>query len=447
MLIDLANMSMTRTISSRENDRNGFKIIVPLKERGKPVDLTGYVVKYEAISPYGNFVRDDAVVTNARDGIFEYIVSKEAVSSAGVWIGYFAFEKGTERFTTQDIRISLGSDVKQGSIEIKDYIAEFDQALTAVAGYRKEIDAANAEITKLKQQIAANNVQISKITLDDGGASISTSDNTKNILDEIVAKGRGMNTIYCGGGVQGQTPKNLSWRGISYFNSATFGFVIAKDYGGNFFTNYYNNGTWIGWVEHADASKVLNKSGDTMTGQLTINRPGTKDTTLLLQNGGGLMRVMPYEGDFNYIQSGTLDSKAKSIYVTGYNISEMDKFQVKAKELIVEGTFKQSNDVAWTNLTLINGATTDAGNTPRYMRQGDVIYIVGAVTNVTDSMTIANLPVGIRPTSNCSFANSYLSTDLKKYAGEINVRTDGRITVDWMWNNVKSVSFCISYHL
>ncbi|MEM5646484.1 hypothetical protein AAHH72_19280 [Bacillus cereus] len=150
-----------------------------------------------------------------------------------------------------------------------------------------------------------------------------------------------------------------------------------------------------------------------MTGQLTINRPGTKDTTLLLQNGGGLMRVMPYEGDFNYIQSGTLDSKAKSIYVTGYNISEMDKFQVKAKELIVEGTFKQSNDVAWTNLTLINGATTDAGNTPRYMRQGDVVYIVGSVTNVTDSMTIANLPTGLRPTSNCAFAVAYLSTDSK----------------------------------
>nr|MBS9407647.1 BppU family phage baseplate upper protein [Streptococcus oralis] len=95
---------MTRTISSRENDRNGFQVIVNLKERGKTVDLTGYVVKYEAISPQRNFVRDDAVVTSAKDGVFEYTVSKEAVSSAGVWIGYFAFEKGTERFTTQDIR-------------------------------------------------------------------------------------------------------------------------------------------------------------------------------------------------------------------------------------------------------------------------------------------------------------------------------------------------------
>lgn len=400
-------MSMTRTISSRENDRNGFKIIVPLKERGKPVDLTGYVVKYEAISPYGNFVRDDAVVTNARDGIFEYIVSKEAVSSAGVWIGYFAFEKGTERFTTQDIRISLGSDVKQGNIPIENYIAEFDKL-------KKQIDALQIAVDKADVVKKTGDTMTGKLWFSGASKGIAWQENSKEVADLIY---NGRNIFLRGKPVDG-----------TVYNAVTYD--IDK--------NYFN-------VQ--SETNLVKKSGDTMTGQLTINRPGTKDATLILQNGGGLMRVMPYEGDFNYIQSGTLDSKAKSIYVTGYNISEMDKFQVKAKELIVEGTFKQSNDVAWINLTLINGATTDAGNTPRYMRQGDVIYIVGAVTNVTDSMTIANLPTGLRPTSNCAFAVAYLSTDSKKYTGEINVRPDGRITLDWMWNNVKSVSFCISYHL
>lgn len=407
MLIDLANMSMTRTISSRENDRNGFKVIVNLKERGKPVDLTGYVVKYEAISPYGNFVRDDAVVTNARDGIFEYIVSKEAVSSSGVWIGYFAFEKGTERFTTQDIRISLGSDVKQGNIPIENYIAEFDKL-------KKQIDALQIAVDKADVVKKTGDTMTGKLWFSGASKGIAWQENSKEVADLIY---NGRNIFLRGKPVDG-----------TVYNAVTYD--IDK--------NYFN-------VQ--SETNLVKKSGDTMTGQLTINRPGTKDATLILQNGGGLMRVMPYEGDFNYIQSGTLDSKAKSIYVTGYNISEMDKFQVKAKELIVEGTFKQSNDVAWTNLTLINGATTDAGNTPRYMRQGDVIYIVGAVTNVTDSMTIANLPTGLRPTSNCAFAVAYLSTDSKKYTGEINVRPDGRITLDWMWNNVKSVSFCISYHL
>lgn len=406
MLIDLANMSMTRTISSRENDRNGFKIIVPLKERGKPVDLTGYIVKYEAISPYGNFVRDDAVVTSAKDGVFEYIVSKEAVSSSGVWIGYFAFEKGTERFTTQDIRISLGSDVKQGNIPIENYIAEFDKL-------KKQIDALQIAVDKANVVKKSGDTMTGTLIVDDSTGTSSLRVKSGDYLAGWQQRTDGLFRLI-------DWKKNAS---IMDYNPESNNIFFRVD------------------------TNLVKKTGDTMTGQLIINRPGTKDATLILQNGGGLMRVMPYEGDFNYIQSGTLDSKAKSIYVTGYNISEMDKFQVKAKELIVEGTFKQSNDVAWTNLTLINGATTDAGNTPRYMRQGDVVYIVGSVTNVTDSMTIANLPTGLRPTSNCAFAVAYLSTDSKKYAGEINVRPDGRITLDWMWNNVKSVSFCISYHL
>lgn len=399
-------MSMTRTISSRENDRNGFKIIVPLKERGKPVDLTGYIVKYEAISPYGNFVRDDAVVTSAKDGVFEYIVSKEAVSSSGVWIGYFAFEKGTERFTTQDIRISLGSDVKQGNIPIENYIAEFDKL-------KKQIDALQIAVDKENVVKKSGDTMTGTLIVDDSTGTSSLRVKSGDYLAGWQQRTDGLFRLI-------DWKKNAS---IMDYNPESNNIFFRVD------------------------TNLVKKTGDTMTGQLIINRPGTKDATLILQNGGGLMRVMPYEGDFNYIQSGTLDSKAKSIYVTGYNISEMDKFQVKAKELIVEGTFKQSNDVAWTNLTLINGATTEAGNTPRYMRQGDVVYIVGSVTNVTDSMTIANLPTGLRPTSNCAFAVAYLSTDSKKYAGEINVRPDGRITLDWMWNNVKSVSFCISYHL
>lgn len=386
--MDLANPNLLRTIAARENDKNGIKVVVNLKERGKAVDLTGYVVKYEAANSNGYFVRNDAVITNAISGTFEYTFSKESVSTRGVWAGYFALEKGTERYTTPDIKVILGRDVKQGSIEIKDYIAEFDQALEAVKGYRKEIDAANAEITKLKQQIAANNVQVGKITLDDGGATISVSDTTKNILDEIYAKGKGMNTIYCVGGAQGQTPNDKSWRGVSFLNSNNYGFVWAKDFKGKFFTNYLDNGNWLGWTEHVNSSEIIPiseiipKTGGTFTGLVTLS-----------------------------------------------------------------GGVKLPGDVPWTNLTLVNGATTDAGNTPRYTRQGDVVYIVGSVTNITDSMTIANLPTGLRPTSNCAFAVAYLSSDSKKYTGEINVRPDGRITLDWMWNNVKSVSFCLSYRL
>ncbi|PEU21378.1 DUF2479 domain-containing protein [Bacillus wiedmannii] len=391
MLIDLANMSMTRTISSRENDQNGFKVIVPLKERGKPVDLTGYVVKYEAISPYGNFVRDDAVVTNATGGVFEYTVSKEAVSSAGVWIGYFAFEKGTERFTTQDIRISLGRDVKQGNIAIEDYIAEFDKL-------KKQINALQVAVDK------ADVVKRSGGTMT-GNLSLDRTDNT--VTRDLRWTTGGSSDVYIGLDNAGL------WR--AYATGLGMIFSYNKD------TKEFNvPGT----------TNLLKKTGDTMTGNLVMDN----DKFVIFKDTSGV-------GIYGLKTTTTGALTLRDVK------NGKDVFYASGNDFVVTADFKTKNDTTWTNLTLINGATVDAGNTPRYMRQGDVIYIVGAVTNVTDSMTIANLPVGIRPTSNCSFANSYLSTDLKKYAGEINVRTDGRITVDWMWNNVKSVSFCISYHL
>ncbi|MFT9870001.1 BppU family phage baseplate upper protein [Bacillus mobilis] len=390
---------MTRTINSRENDRNGFKIIVLLKERGKPVDLTGYVVKYEAISPYGNFVRDDAVVTSAKDGVFEYTVSKEAVSSAGTWVGYFAFEKGNERFTTQDIRISLGSDVKQGNIPIENYIAEFDKL-------KKQIDTL---------QIAVDKVNVVKKTGDTmtGPLNLASTTYLKNGNSLIIEPASSTTTM-------------PNWRMLA--DSGGVSLVPSKTIGGA-------DWDWSKVVRlGGDTSNILKKTGDTMTGVLYLRNnwehaipDGSKGVTVVVNDSVNKWAIGPkVGGNTTWANELSMDLNTGTITVAD---------------------LKTKKDTTWTNLTLINGATVDAGNTPRYIRKGDVIYIVGAVTNITDSMTIVNLPTGLRPTSNCAFAVAYLSTDSKKYAGEINVRPDGRITLDWMWNNVKSVSFCISYHL
>ncbi|MEH7464349.1 BppU family phage baseplate upper protein [Bacillus thuringiensis] len=108
---------------------------------------------------------------------------------------------------------------------------------------------------------------------------------------------------------------------------------------------------------------------------------------------------------------------------------------------------KSSNDTDWMNLTLINGTTVDVERTPKYKCHNNVVYIVGAVANIKDGMTIANIPSGLKPPKDCTFVVTYLGTDNKKYFGELNVRVDGRVSVDWMWNNPKSAAFCISYPL
>ncbi|WP_179866408.1 BppU family phage baseplate upper protein, partial [Bacillus wiedmannii] len=248
MLIDLANMSMTRTISSRENDRNGFKVIINLKERGKPVDLTGFAVFYEAISPLGFFVRDIAVITNFRDGVFEYTVSKEAVSSAGVWVGYFAFEKGTERFTTQDIRISLGADVKSGSIQLENYIAEFD---------------------KLKKQIDALQVAVDKA--------------------DVVKKSGETMTGSLHIELGGSRDKRIAWQENG---KLLWGLTGNKDINFSMHDWKNNKSVWLYDGNKFDMkaeTNLLKRTGDTMTGELTVPSLKTlKDTdwtNLTLING------------------------------------------------------------------------------------------------------------------------------------------------------------------
>ncbi|MBJ7985812.1 BppU family phage baseplate upper protein [Bacillus cereus] len=256
--IDLANPVFTKTIRSRQNDKNGLKLTVNLKENGKIVVLTGYTIKYEATRYTGELIRKDAKVIDANNGVFEYVLSDESVSISGDWTAYFVLEKNNiERMSTPDIRISLKRDAREGNIQIENYISDFDKALESVEGYLKIIDDTNKKIADANQRVVelttlinTKNVQVPRITDDTGGATISVSDSTKNILDEIKNKGKGMNTIYCSGVAQGTPPNNKSWRGISFLNSNAYGLVIAKDFQSKLYTNYLDNGTWLGWVEH-----------------------------------------------------------------------------------------------------------------------------------------------------------------------------------------------------
>ncbi|WP_367899813.1 BppU family phage baseplate upper protein [Bacillus pseudomycoides] len=256
LTIDIADPNFMKVITSRINDKNGLKLTILLKNGGYPYDLSGYAIKYEAGNNLGSFIRDDCKIIDASNGVFEYTFSAAAVST-NVWVAYFAFEKGEERFTTQNIKVLLSVDVKQGKINLDNYISDFDKALEAVKGYRKEIDDTNKKIADLIALINANNVQVPKLTTDVGGALISISDATKNILDEIVARGLGINTIYCHGSVQGNTPNAKSWRGISFINSPTYGFIFAKDYQNKLWTNYIDDAKgWLGWVEHPSFEDV-----------------------------------------------------------------------------------------------------------------------------------------------------------------------------------------------
>jgi len=153
MMIDLADPVFTKTIRSRQNDKNGLKLTVYAREKGQPIDLTGYTIKYEATNHAGVCIREDAQIVDAKNGVFSYTLSSQAVSTSGDWTAYFVMEKSTERMSTPDIQIIVRRDVKEGNIEIENYISEFDGAMERVKGYRKEIDEANQKIAELTPYI------------------------------------------------------------------------------------------------------------------------------------------------------------------------------------------------------------------------------------------------------------------------------------------------------
>ncbi|PGA32090.1 BppU family phage baseplate upper protein [Bacillus wiedmannii] len=459
IIIDLSSPSLAKTIYSRQNDKNGLNLTVYLREYGKPVNLTGYAGKYEAANQSGHFVRDDAVIIDAAKGIFEYTFSKEAVSTPSVWAAYFAFEKSTtERFSTQDLKIVLGRDVKQGNIELNHYISDFDKALEAVAGYRKEIDDTNKKIVELTNLINAKNVQVPKIALDNGGATISTSDVTKNILTMIVEKGPGMNTLYAASGVQGQTPNAKSFRGISYLNSPSYGLVLAKDFTGKFFTNYLDNGNWLGWVEHSDASmtqniKVTQDNGDSIIQASTA----TSDILQMVLDAGRGFRTL-------YAAGSALNVPSPGAGIRGFaNMQGVNYGYIIATDNrnrtwtnFINGAGWQGwvnvngndKDTDWTNLTLINGVTNQSGKTSQIKRTGNTVCLNMNVIGVKNNHIIASLPANFRPVRDLTFSATYVLNNLDTNTGFVTIRADGSVHCEWIaegTNPLKYWSFTLTY--
>ncbi|KPU55872.1 BppU family phage baseplate upper protein [Bacillus wiedmannii] len=387
---------MPRIITARENDRNGFKVIGNLRERGKSVDLTGFAVFYEAISPLGMFVRDIAVITNFRDGVFEYIVSKEAVSSSGVWIGYFAFEKGTERFTTQDIRLSLGCDVKSGSIQLENYIAEFDKI-------KKQVD---------DLQIAVDNANVVKRSGGTMTGDLNLDRPSATNYRELRWSTAGVNDILLGQDTSG------NWR---VFDSASGAGSIFK----------YEKATKRFTVDVANTN-LVKKTGDTMTGVLYLRNnwehaipDGSKGVTVVVNDSINKWAIGPKVGGI------TTWTNELSMDLTTGTVTVAD--------------LKTKKDTDWTPLTLLNGVKQQSSQPASAVkRSGNVVNIVCAITDFKDKQVIANVPAIFRPDREMLFTCDYFQGLVLK-TGYVIVKPNGDIYLEGIEAAVSLYRFALTY--
>ncbi|MFY0147820.1 pyocin knob domain-containing protein [Bacillus cytotoxicus] len=286
-LVGLNTTGGDQLIINYGNDfKNGVDLQGRLTNDGKPVLHTGY----NLMKDLDKEIRmQDDWNTIISTGI--YRVSTDVVNPV-----HPSAPKGAYPYGTLEIyQASNGSHVFQR------YTSHERAEVWIRAGWEKGKWSAwrkLADENTLNSAINAvtNKAQMQKITTDAGGVTISVSDTSKNILDEIIAKGLGMNTIYCKGGVQGNTPKDISWRGISHINSDGYGYVIAKDYHNNLWTNYFDHGKWLGWVQHAsidDVNKVQTKKITNDNGSQTISVVDSSQNILneILAKGAGLNTI------------------------------------------------------------------------------------------------------------------------------------------------------------
>lgn len=380
IIIDLADPVFTKTIRSRQNDKNGLKITVNVREKGQLLDLTGYAVKYEAINQVGLFVRDDAQIVDAKNGVFSYTLSSQAVSTSDDWTAYFVMEKSTERMSTPDIRIILRRDVKEGNIKIENYISEFDKALEMVKGYQKQIDDANKRINELTAAVTGQKYQLWKVT-DDDGTSIDLVAETD--LNTIVKSGS-----YVGSRLK-NTPNNSIYTWFVSIDTATSAALVQRaTLLGNLNETYIrvnNSGRWSEWSRMVLEPEVVLKTGGTYTGTTHFNT----DNAIVIGSRS-------YKTVFHKGTQGQLVI-APSTEEQGESWDWSKRVEIRP-----DGTIRQATDTEWINLP-----TTGVENVPdrilKYKRDGKQISVIGSVRNPVNTTVFATLPIGFRPVQNIAF--------------------------------------------
>ncbi|MED3396215.1 BppU family phage baseplate upper protein [Bacillus wiedmannii] len=430
IIIDLSSPSLAKTIYSRQNDKNGLKLTVYLREYGKPVDLTGYAVKYEAAGQSSNFVRVDAKVIDATKGIFEYIFSKEAVSTSSLWLAYFAFEKAEERFTTQDLKIVLGSDVKEGSIQIENYIAEFDKL-------KKQIDAL---------QIAVDKADVVKRS---GGTMTGLLTTTDNI--RFKASGE----------------RSITWRDA---NDTEYIKLFAN-----------NGGNRLGLWSTKNAKSVWEYNGDNDIFNVTANTNLLKKTDgffdIAQPNGDAIIQAKTATDDILqmvldkgrgfhtiYAAGSAMNVPTPGVGIRGFaNMQGLTYGYIIATDNrnkiwtnFINGAGWQGwvnvngndKDVDWTNLTLINGVTNQSGKTSQIKRTGNTVCLNMNVIGVKNNHIIASLPTNFRPIRDLTFSETYVLNNLDTNTGFVTIRADGSVHCEWVaegTNPLKYWSFTFTY--
>ncbi|HDR8486979.1 TPA: BppU family phage baseplate upper protein [Bacillus cereus] len=370
IIIDLADPVFTKTIRSRQNDKNGLKLTVYAREKGQNVDLTGYVVKYEATNHTGVFIRDDAQIVDAKNGVFSYTFTSQAVSTSDDWTAYFVMEKSTERMSTPDIRITLRRDVKEGNIKIENYISDFDNL-------KKQIDALQQAVDKMDVVKRSGGIMTGYLTMRPIiGSNIGVGFNSEDKVLDIGLVGVSDGQFYL---------KDWKNNKVLFEKSPTGAFNVFAD-------------------------NLLKKAGDIINGLLEFK----SDNAVVL--GSRSYKTVIHKG-----------AQGELIFAPSTKEQGDSWDWSKRVEFRTDGTIRQATDTGWTKLPT-TGVENVANRDMKYKRSGENISVIGSVRNPQNETVFATLPVGFRPIQHIAFPA--LAYGYTPAVCEITIKPDGGIFVN-----------------
>ncbi|CCW06647.1 BppU family phage baseplate upper protein [Bacillus sp. GeD10] len=400
IMIDLADSVFTKTIRSRQNDKNGLKLTVYAREKGIKLDLTGYAVKYEAINHTGLFIRDDAQIVDAKNGVFSYTFTAQAVSTSDDWTAYFVMEKNTERMSTPDIRITLRRDVKEGNIKIENYISEFEII-------KKTLDELQKKLNAMDVVKKSGDTMIGELGMDPGkSVQFKSSGSTNN---NYVLRGQaGQNKLV----LSDITSNKFIW---DYF-SDTDTFTVVSN------TNLLKKtGDVItGTFRFNSIAQMLMTQPDSATGPSARGLHYADKETDGSVNRGGIGRFKGANNGDEYLYMGFGANPWDS--QSGLIVRPDGSATLKGKKIATA-----DNDTGWINLPT-NGVENVPDRILKYKRSGEQITVIGSVRNPVNTTIFATLPTGFRPVQNIAFPA--LAYGNGPTICEVTVKSDGGIFVN-----------------
>ena len=182
------NNAINPIIFGRLTDGNLRKITVNITNEGEPIDLTGWVIRFEGVTGGQAKVFDvlGVNILDAKNGKFEYTFSKTAFSASGAYkSAYFAIEKDNMRETTNDIKIIVENVADLDAKDAETVVTELNKTITLInqryAELNSRVDIYEDDIASLEGWLLGKKTEIENII-----ESANSTFNQK--LSEIQAK-------------------------------------------------------------------------------------------------------------------------------------------------------------------------------------------------------------------------------------------------------------------